>query len=141
MVAGFNLFWLAIIYLCLKPLIDAQFIASVRRECNPDIVFESESMTSSLGKFTRRISSRMTSIEGRSPAEERLDNEIARKLSLKNLYEMATIIDEQKIQIETQQEAISLLQKQNKDLNDELFYKTKNELQDLRVQVNLLKNK
>lgn len=109
MVAGFNLFWLAIIYLCLKPLIDAQFIASVRRECNPDIVFESESMTSSLGKFTRRICPRMTSIEGRSPAEEKLDNEIARKLSLKNLYEMATIIDEQKIQIETQQEAISLL--------------------------------
>ena len=94
MVAGFNMFWLAVIYLCLKPIIDAQFIASVRRECNPEVVFESESMTTHLGKFTRRICPRYTGLDGRSPAEQNLDNDIARKFSLKNLYEMANFIQE-----------------------------------------------
>ena len=107
MVAGFNLFWLALVYICLKPIIDAQFIASLRRECDPDVVFESESKAQS--KLFRWICPRNTERGGRSPAEEKLDDDIARKLSLKNLYEMATFIQDQRVQIETQQEAITLL--------------------------------
>ena len=96
-VAGFNLFWLAVLYLILKPIVNAQFIASVRRECDPDVVFESESNSSAKGRIARRICPRITAIEGRTEAEERLDIEIARKLSLKNLYDMSSLILEQKV--------------------------------------------
>ena len=125
----------------MKPIVNAQFIASLRRECDPDAVFESENNASPIGRIARRICPRVTQVEGRSPAEEMLDRDIARKLSLKNIYDMGSFIAEQKVQIQTQQEAITLLQKQNKELNDELFIKTNNELQNLRVEVNLLKSK
>lgn len=106
-VAGYNLFWLGIVYFCVKCFVNASLQRSIRYEINPTMVNDSDH---EIG-WLRRICCPCLAYSTTSQ-EKAMDKRVADMVSITNIYEMGQSMQAMQVKIDQQQRAIEEINNQ-----------------------------